>query len=62
MFLARKECPLYTRSDFRGLKKVQLLQLATDYEVEVPENILRADLATLLIGALDLDDVWEVQA
>ncbi|KAJ8342046.1 hypothetical protein SKAU_G00319740 [Synaphobranchus kaupii] len=52
------EMALPTRRKFRQLTKDQLLRLAAEQEVEVPEGILKPALAKLLIATLELEEWW----
>lgn len=54
-------CSLPTCSAFRGMKRAELLQLASEYEVEVSEGTTRADLASQLYDTLEFESVWEDQ-
>lgn len=50
-----------SRNQFRLLTKAQLVQLAVEQEVEMPEGILKPALAKLLISTLALDEWWAEQ-
>ncbi|KAJ8353232.1 hypothetical protein SKAU_G00207990 [Synaphobranchus kaupii] len=52
------EMALPTRRKFRQLTKDQLVRLAAEQEVEVPEGILKPALAKLIMATLDLEEWW----
>ena len=53
-----EELALLSRHQFQQFTKEQLLQLAAEQEVEVPECILKPALLKLFIEVLELEELW----